>query len=159
MIRIKDLGIAQEDRQKVDTTIKHSGFFITINTNYLPKLPSEASDMSHKLQDFMNWLTSNENLPAIIEFIPPHENDTFNDQTIIDVQGEFRVELGNKKRGGRVHAHFLLKITHRSKIRISRQAIEDAFLFFFRGDPRVSKPHIDIQATSVDANIEAYLKK
>lgn len=161
MIRVKDLGIAQSGEKSERSDIKHSGFLVTINTNYRPSLPTEARDMAEKLHRFMGYLTSDNILPYIFKFLPPHENDKFNSNTILNVNAEYRVERGGSSKGGRIHAHLFIKVEHRTKLQIDPNALRSIFMDYdeFKNDPRVSNPHIDIKAVSVDANIDNYLRK
>lgn len=155
---VKDLGTAitnEGERQKSQD--KHSGFFITINTNYRPKGEADAEEVAERLRKVVGRMLDNEGLARVIEFmIPGH---TFSGKTIQNVEGEFIVERGRHAKGGRIHAHATLHIKHRSKLRMSIPGMKEFLMEGFSDYPAVKSVYINIKAIGSDRLIKDYLRK
>ena len=154
MLKVNDMGMGMEKRG--NNGINYSAFFITINTNYKPKLPSEANEIGKKLQSFMHHLNTIEIFPKLIKYISPNENDGYD--KIHEVDSSFKVEMGNDARGSSIHAHWYLKITHSSTIHISREAIETEMMNYFSGETWFIFPYVKIKYVSDERNIIDYMK-
>lgn len=155
---IQDLGIQVDNegpRRRQET--KHSGFLITMNTNYLPKSELDGGEVAERLRSTVRSMLSNEGLEQIVEFlVPGHE---FDGETIKNVEGRFVVEKGRQPKGGRIHSHASLNITHTSKIRLSRPAIQEYLKRGFIDMPQVKNFYVNIRAIGHDKRVEDYLTK
>lgn len=157
-IKIRDLGVGFTPKSSHEEKgVRHSSFFITLNTNYKPEDMRDADSAGQSLRKAMKKMFAREGLEKIVTFMEGSWDD------IISVDGEFVVELGDHPKGNRIHSHATLHFTHRAKIRLDfpamRQFVRDRYCA--RGDCRLYKtsPHLDVQMISSKGNIEAYLRK
>jgi hypothetical protein len=157
-----DLGVrvANEVPRKKNQP-KHSGFFLTINTNYHPKGKEEnGQECAEKLREAMKEMLGNEeNLKKIVTFL--NEGDTWNDETIEKVDSQFVVERGRSPRGGRIHAHAALHIDHHSKIRLNIPAIKDVILPYFNSGCTggIKNLYVNVRIINTNVGIRNYLTK
>lgn len=167
-ISVDDLGVRVanlEVRKKAKLGDKrHSGFFITINTNYLPADASDAQECAEKLREAVKaMLTEEENLKKIVYFLPSAaaEGHTWSGDTILDVSSQFVVERGRNPKGGRIHAHATLHIDHKSLIRINIPAIKEVIMPYFDGCTacNVKNLYINVRMIGSNADIRNYLTK
>lgn len=158
----EDLGVRvanEVPRQKNQT--KHSGFFLTINTNYHPKGKEEnGQECAEKLREAMNdMLGKEDNLKKIVTFL--NEGDKWDDQTIEKVDSQFVVERGRSPRGGRIHAHAALHIDHHSKIRLDIPAIKEILLPYFESGCTcgIKNLYVNVRIIKSNVGIRNYLTK
>lgn len=158
----EDLGVRVaniEPRRKNQP--KHSGFFLTINTNYHPKGNEDNGQIcAEKLREAMNaMLGDEENLKKIVTFL--NEGDSWNDETIEKVDSQFVVERGRSPRGGRIHAHAALHIDHHSKIRLDIPAMKELLLPYFNCDVTcgIKNLYINVKIIKSNQGIRNYLTK
>jgi hypothetical protein len=114
----------------VQTPIRReSAFLLTINTNYKPTSDKTVAELGNYLSDGVDQMFKGyddnlkENVAKIIKFVGARSNDKYEDDVIKDVEYEFSVEQGGKAKGGRVHAHVLVKIYHTSVIQIDTEGV------------------------------------
>lgn len=154
---VKDLGTAITNQGERKTeTYKHSGFFITVSTNYRPKADEDAAEVAELLRKAMGEMLSNQGLAEVIEFL---EAGSFTKQYIKTVEGEFIVERGRNARGGRIHSHASLHITHRSKIRMNIPAMKEFLMERLSSISAIKSVYINVKAIGSDKLIRDYLRK
>lgn len=163
---VTDLGVAEvgepggQFKKKRGDPVRHSGFFITINTNYRPKAAGDASSCAETLRAGLREMYSNDGLARIVDFLPPYDSGVhhWDPDTILKVTGEFVVERGTTRKGGRIHSHATLHIDHQSKIRLNIAEMKDIILAHFEGHDCGVKTlyvHIDM----ITNNLAFYLRK
>lgn len=163
-IAVEDLGVrvANMELRKQPDPEKHSGFLITISTNYRPKTKEEAKECGEKLRKAVKAMLSDEtNLAKIVKFLPPHEDDRWGPDKIIRVTSQFVIERGRDKRGQRIHSHAVLQIDHRSKIHLDKQGIKDVILPEMAGGCtcNIKNLYINIKYIRNGRGIRDYLTK
>lgn len=150
-----DLGIALGEPLPAAERTKHSGFFITINTNLAPE-DDELPECAERLrQAVVKLLDDEDSLKSIITYL-----DTGGWDDIISIKSEHVVEQGSQQH--RVHAHAVMHVDHNTKIRLKREAIETIILDNFNsfGDGcHLSNVYVNIRAIQVPGSIKAYLEK
>lgn len=94
--------------------VRYTDIFVTINTNRKPHSQTEEGqiydELEHLIEDVM--FTDME-----IKKILPMDNPEAIDEVIMS---NLSLETGKKPRGGRVHAHFILNIVHRTHFELRR---------------------------------------
>lgn len=159
-IETEDLGVRVENIKPRKEQSKHSGFFITLNTNYRPGANEEnAEECAHKLRKAVKaMLTEEERLKRIVNFL---DGQSWNADTISKVSSEFVVERGRSPRGGRIHSHISLHIDHWSKIRLNIPAIKEEILPFFSGGCtcNIKNLYVNVRIIKVDLGLRNYLRK
>lgn len=155
---VKDLGTAiTNEGERKKSQDKHSGFFITINTNYRPKAEGDAEEVAERLRKVVGAMLDNAGLERVVEFMVP--GHTFSGSTILNVDGEFIIERGRHPKGGRIHSHASLHIKHRSKIRLNIPAMKEFLMEGFSDYPAVKSVYVNIKAIGSDRLIKDYLRK
>lgn len=153
-VSFEDLDSSPEKKIKKNTPknkIKYSNFFITLNTNLRYKKGDEQRRQARR--DFVNgFKTVLSNIGDYVEFL---NDGSWDDVEKADVK--IRPEIGTKK--GLIHGHALVRLRHRTKLRIPyaklRQAFEDEGAVVKGG-----KYHMKvIVANDNMANIEDYINK
>jgi len=130
---------------------KRSSWLITLNTN---KFPDEDDSIKDQLEEIIKKdLTGNtfiDNYVVIID--DKHIDDTIQDH-IVEVKTVYKMEVGTHPKGGRVHAHVLIKITHDSKIRLNYDALRDLIKDEFGGG------YMNAKIVSSTYDLRNYLNK
>jgi hypothetical protein len=160
-IETEDLGVRVANIAPRQQQNKHSGFFITINTNFNPKQNEEhASECAEKLRKAVKaMLTEEERLKRIVKFLIP--GDTWSTDTIKKVSSQFVIERGRHSKGSRIHSHAALHIEHRSKIRLDIPQMQKEILPFFEGGCtcNIKNLYINVKIIRVNQGIRNYLTK
>lgn len=104
------------------TLQRNTNLFITINTNILPRTQDEAEAVGAELHKTVSDMF-NVHIEKILKVHP--DSPPLGDMDTVDVN--FSIERGKKRRGGRIHAHALVKIVHHTKISMAdtRLAIKE----------------------------------
>lgn len=156
---VKSLGV-QGDTAHTTTPkeqrVKHSGFLITVNTNFRPRSNDESWAMGYRLENAMRSMLTHQGLSKIITF--QGEGHSYSDRYVKDVKAQFAVEVGHQAKGTRIHSHTLLHIAHMSHIRLSIPAIKQHVISSIN-DPRIKSVYVNIRMVRNDRNLEEYLKK
>lgn len=99
-----------------------SVFHITINSNQKPPTRNVEIGMRDALSGYVR---NNFSDPGFLQELVMFQPGTgeYNDYYIEDVDLDFAIEKGTKR--GRIHAHLVLSVVHRSRIRLRRETIED----------------------------------
>jgi hypothetical protein len=151
----RDLGVALSAPVPPSQRTKHSGFFITINTNQAPSDSHTISERAETLRGALREvLETEEGVSSIIKYLDPSGSW----DKIEKVDTEFVVERGTRQH--RIHAHAVIHIEHTTKIHISREALEQHILSYFREHGIVlPNIYVNIKPISGAGNIRAYLEK
>lgn len=149
-----DRGLALDTPLPASQRPKHSGFFITINTNVAPAADDVVA-CAQALRESVNaMLNKEENLKRIIDYI----DGTGGWDDLDDIKSEQVVEQGSRQH--RLHAHVVIHIEHRTKIRLNRAEIEKVIMDNFdHTQCDVKKLYVNIKAITGAGSIEAYLTK
>jgi len=159
-IETEDLGVRVANIAKRKEQNKHSGFFITINTNFNPKKDEDASsECAEKLRKGIKaMLTEEERLKRIVKFL---NDDTWSTTTIKKVSSQFVIERGRHSKGSRIHSHAALHIEHRSKIQLDIPQISKELLPFLEGGctGNIKNLYVNVRIIRVNQGIRNYLTK
>jgi hypothetical protein len=135
---------------------RFSSFLVTTNTNYRPSTDAESYEMGAKLEAALKEAFTQKGFAHFVKFLEPGHSWT--PQFIKDVNVKFAVELGHDQRGRRIHAHSLIHIKHRSKIRIDTGKLK-SLLTELMGDAKMKNMYINVRIVTTDRNLEEYLSK
>lgn len=158
-IATEDLGVRTANLEPRRKQNKHSGFFITINTNFNPKQAEENGyDCAERLRKAVKaMLTEEERLKRIVKFLIP---DTWSNETIKKIDSQFVVERGRHAKGSRIHSHAVLHIEHTSKIQLDIPKIKEEILPFFQDGPcNVKNLYVNVKAIRANYGVRNYLTK
>lgn len=135
--------------------IKHSGWFITINTNVSADKEG-GGEVLEQLREAMAAIFDPQNLFLIIDV--KEEGVLFNGNTVHDTSTVFSIEIGKASRGRRIHAHALLHVYHHTMIHLSHDGLLEQ-LHLHVTHPLVKGFHIDWKMVRSDADILNYIEK
>lgn len=158
-IETEDLGVRTANIEPRRKQNKHSGFFITINTNFNPKEADQHGyDCAQRLRKAVKaMLTEEDRLKRIVKFLIP---DTWSTETIKKISSQFVVERGRHAKGSRIHSHAVLHIEHTSKIQLDIPKIKEEILPFFQGGPcNVKNLYVNVKAIRANYGVRNYLTK
>lgn len=136
--------------------LKHSRFFITINTqNYYVDKDNKLKRDAKELKELYEEITKDINDIIIIK----KEEDTKKDiQKIIrNIEHDYSLELGTNKKGSRLHIHALLQIHHYTLIGIDFDKIRSKFNKHY--GKNIHMHSILIRNSDDVENILEYMKK
>ena len=105
----------KDNKKKIK--IKHTDYFITINTNETFSEMQEEKYNRRAEQLAKIWENVMDNIHKYTVFKEPHEEDTFCREKIKAVNNEYAIERGGKT--GYLHLHAILQYSHYSKIQIN----------------------------------------
>ena len=100
----------------------HSNFLLTINTQQRyaqddPHLNDDAEFFENTIQEMLN---------SVEHYIKLPEGDSWNNDTIKNVDIDYTVERGTKH--GQLHCHILLKFDHSTKVQLDYAKIREKIL-------------------------------
>lgn len=105
--------------------LHQSNFLVTINTNVKPMSPEHEEELS---QDLFNAFESALDMEVFEDFITfRRANEGMDRVEQIEIP-DWATEVGEDPQGSRVHLHALIKIRHRTKIHLNREAIKSYIL-------------------------------
>lgn len=141
---------------------KHSNFFITLNTNRIPANDAEEETLRRIIADSVrgmsDWKVFKDllrNMDVLDIPVPPDK--------VHDVRIQFVTEKGKKPKGGRVHAHILIKVTHSTRLRLDLPNLKAYFLDYFDAhNPEhisVANVYLNVRAVRSNKSIYDYLEK
>lgn len=108
---------------------RYSNFYITIQTNYRAKSQADYDRFLDRFEEVLAELYDVENLDQhVIKFHHLNQQDSWTDEFIKHVNIQTNIEEGRTRRGGRIHAHTLLQITHVTRIQVDAMAIREYVL-------------------------------
>lgn len=94
--------------------IKHSIFFITVNSNKSEKSADYAT-VKQKMNNIFAYIFNNQNVKKYI--IERYTGEVIPDSKISDISVEYAFETGNKMK--RLHGHAIVKIDHYSNVQFN----------------------------------------
>lgn len=147
---------------------KHSGWYITINTNQRPR--PRGDPLLEEFHRAILSMVDEIGLTYILEFQDDYQpgepwrgvpnQAAYYTQT---VRSDARVvtEIGPDPRGRRVHGHILLAIKHNTNVRLSRNAIESWIMDRIHSRDLRSRGglHIHWKRVGYTEDLERYLEK
>ena len=121
MKKIETNGGGEVKKAKTKDKKKYSIFLVTINTNMVPNEDLEElfdTSIEHIFKDHL------------IDFLVDKTEGRFsrnpvNPADILEHSGQAGIEIGEKQH--RLHAHVVLKITHKTKLHVDKPATEDFY--------------------------------
>jgi hypothetical protein len=143
----------QHDESARPKKPNYSNYIITINTNYRPKYQNDLSDIADKLTSALNNLFTHNHLPHVIAF-PKGGNYSM----IEDIDVEFGEEVGAHAKGGRLHAHAVVKIKHHTFIKLKPNEISKILVDEI-DDERVKSLYVNIRFFYGEQFIQDYIQK
>ena len=138
---------------------KYSSWFMTISTNVKPIDEADSMELGQKLDNALAIMFSKTSLEPwrrIITFRNKKSNDGFDKFDSVDVR--WVVERGRKKRGGRIHAHVILRIKHRTSIHLNYKEVR-AFMIELLNDDRITNIYFNAKPAGTNQSLEDYLAK
>jgi hypothetical protein len=150
------------------TEEKKSKFWITINTNMLPADAEERRLLVAALDAAMAKIAlrsdpeSNSWKDSMLKFVNGAEPDY---DKVLKYSSQFVVEVGTGLRGGRVHAHWVLEVTHKTFIQISIDQTKMILLELLnpelvsRGLPELDNLYVHVRSVATGWNLEEYMRK
>ena len=113
------------------TRSTYSNYLITINGNRRPRTNAQALMDAADLRRGIRALLSSGGIERIVhagpyvhEHPPRYTPNDWDDNHITNVRAEFAIERGVSPRGGRIHAHIVLKIDHTTRTRVDVDEIK-----------------------------------
>eukprot|EP01114_Cavostelium_apophysatum_P008888 TRINITY_DN2182_c0_g1_i1.p1 TRINITY_DN2182_c0_g1~~TRINITY_DN2182_c0_g1_i1.p1 ORF type:complete len:197 (-),score=26.72 TRINITY_DN2182_c0_g1_i1:675-1265(-) len=151
----------------------HSNFFVTINTNYRAKSDSDFEDFQEEFRDALDDLYGS---IKIIKQVRIHkdrpkgqktEDVKVGDPDAVDLseavktmKSETQIEEGSTKKGGRVHSHSVLEISHTTVLLVDLDYIRDHFKERFPDLETEKGFHIDVKMINNSMkNVLSYVRK
>jgi len=153
--RAKDSQLTKRGKEE----IKYSNFFLTINTNYRAKSDSDFDTFTRAYAEVLSEMFNKKKMGAIIRFLPPNEDDEWKRPYILKADAHTNLEEGTTVRGGRIHSHSLIEITHKSKIHINARAVKN--MVYDKMKPYgVKGPYVHVQLVNEEQKkILSYMRK
>lgn len=153
-------NVTAEKHKDEASNVKYSGFLITLSTNYKPKTTEESQAMGARLNSSIAAVFATHAMIAtFIKFLTAGHSYARN---IKSVDMVYAIELGKGAKGGRIHAHIILKIKHNSMIRVDIPAFKEAMLAVLNENgatPQLTSLYVNVRIIRSDQNLEEYLLK
>jgi hypothetical protein len=113
---------------KKTSNVRYSNYLITISTNYRPKSEGDYYDMAARLEELLHVAFNYQSMDRyVFDFIGDHKDDEWKTPYIVQAEANWGVELGRNSKGGRIHAHIIVEVAHKSKIWVNIQKLKDFF--------------------------------
>lgn len=141
------------NERKIKNVTSAWGFTINPNNGQVKSLYTAENEASTLRLAIKNLLSSRSHLKNIIKIEKP--GDSF-DGNVKNISSSVSVELGEKLRGRRIHAHFFLKIQHDTKVQMDLDAMGDYFKNTLGLD---HYPHITYRLVKSEENWLNYMRK
>lgn len=136
--------------------IRHSDFLVTINTNFRPKDRVEMDEVQSALERAVEDMSTPSGLREVVRVLEP--NVTLTAANVKNVDVEYAGEVGESAKGGRVHSHTIIKVTHTTKIQMDPKKIS-SFVMASIESPHVKNVHVNIKLLPTNGYAEDYLHK
>jgi hypothetical protein len=94
--------------------IRYTDIFVTVNTNQKPYSKAEESALYEELERLITDVMFTDD--EIKKILPMADPDAIEEVIMTNLS----LETGQRPRGGRVHAHFILNIAHRTNFELFR---------------------------------------
>jgi hypothetical protein len=134
-----------------------ASFFITVNTNIVPRTDADANRIGQDLSNAINkTFTDDASFRRLITF---RNGAARNFDDIKDTKVDFRVELGPAT--GKLHAHILVETTHtvRDGIHINVSGLRRGLLSNTNEPENRRLPYINVRGFRNRATLLAYISK
>lgn len=92
---------------------RYTDIFVTVNTQRKPHSESEENAIYEELENLIENVMFTE--VEIKKILPMDDREAIDEVLMSNLS----LETGKKPRGGRVHAHFILNIVHRTNFRLA----------------------------------------
>lgn len=135
--------------------VRHSNFLVTINTNVRPTA-DDIDDLASSLDGAIQEFLTPDGLRQTINVLEP--NVRLNRASVRDVEAEYAIEVGEKAKGGRVHAHCIIKVSHTTKIRMDGKKITE-LITSQMDSSAVKNVYVNIKLLNTGAYAEDYIRK
>lgn len=130
-------------------TVKHSTFFLTINTN-VPTTATNAKQITLKFKRVLSVIFNPKNIPRFLKVLDGNEKGL---QTIKSIDGEYVIEEGPVQQ--RIHAHATVNVTHESVLLYNIDALREKV-----NTALGRKTHIHVAALHNPVrSLESYMRK
>lgn len=137
---------------------KSSAFFITINTNKKPVDKMEEVTLIDWLQSALENTFSKENMPKVLTDLETLTEPTL--PVLGAVVFKYAVEVGQKPKGGRVHAHSLLTVQHSTKLHVNTNKVKSHMISYFKdNDVKILNLYVNIRAAKTEEAMLRYITK
>ena len=93
-----------------------SKWYLLLNSQIKPKNQNREYEIKTEFEEIIEEVLSDEE--NILLFLDRENPDPL---AILDVELEFNIEMGAHKKGGRIHSHMALSITHETIIKINNK--------------------------------------
>ena len=111
-------------------------FSVTVNTNKRPfgltpqgVRNDEVFRRADLLQAIQRMMQNPAQRRTLFRFLPPYQNDVYGRRVIVRLHfGRPTSELGTHRMGGRVHANFVIRVIHYSRLQIDPVEMKRAIL-------------------------------
>lgn len=142
-------------RQTTRGVVFYSKFLVSLNTNIKPMGVDHQIFLERKLRNLIDENFQGPNILANIKILNDPDADTDTKEQLIEkVNVTFSLEIGKKARGGRLHAHVIVDIRHRTKIHINADRLRDMLLIYFG-----HKGHVDVKYFPSAEILQDYISK
>lgn len=122
-VKIADLNSTESKKPKASRTnqLKHSNYYLTLNTNkqFNPH-DEELEPYVDKFEKCISEIFQGNNIK---KYIIIQNDDSFSKDKFKEISTEAVIELGKAK--PTVHCHALVKIAHRSKVKLDYEKIRN----------------------------------
>lgn len=93
--------------------IRYTDFHVTLNTNIKPRTQQDSLRLQFELRGAIRETLQDDEYMARLLGL---QQDDYDDNVIRINIGQIGTERGEHPKGGRVHAHFVIEVTHRTTI-------------------------------------------
>lgn len=153
LVTPQDIKEDKQEKKQKKRQLKHSSFFVTINTNQrINKLSEEFIDFNEKFKLIMDKLFNN-HMDDIIEF---KLEDADPEKDIKNVNTEYAIEVGEKT--GTIHSHSLISVSHYTLIQLNYEFIRD----FIKTEMNLDNIYLNnrvVYGASSTMNLQEYITK
>jgi len=140
----------KKNKRQYKTTLKHSNFFLTINTNQRFRIRDErdvqeVQEFANRFKDTLTHIFDN-----IQQYLKVPEDSEWNRKYFENINVESAVERSPDT--DTVHAHILIKVDHRTKVQLDYDAIKN-YILEQMGLPNIhlfNRVYFDTHATLED---------
>lgn len=158
-IKVTDKGIVKEQKflDEENNPIKFSAWFITVNSNQIPRSVEHVQKVSELLKnEFISMVQ--DDLDKIIKV--KKKGHKAEPPYLRKVNVDITAEVGSNKKGGRIHIHAFVEFEHQSKIQLNYNAVNQILRERLVGPGKIEKDiWVGIKLTRSSKSIEAYLTK
>lgn len=144
-----------QPRQTTRGTVFYSKFLVSLNSNIKPKSLEHQIFLERSMRNLIDNNFQGRKILPNIKILDNEDADIDEKEHLLEkIDVTFSLEIGKKARGGRLHAHVIVDIRHRTKIHIDAARLRDQLLMYFgiRG-------HVDIKYFPSAEILQDYISK